>query len=145
MQSQRIRLKGDEMRLIALFESITGATSKDCLIDEENDRVILVTKKGEMGLAIGKAGRNIDTLRRMTGRQIEVVEAADEPEQLIRNSLAPARVRTVRITEKPDSKIAVVEVESRDKAIAIGKNGKTIDKTRLLAKRYFHIDHVIIA
>jgi transcription antitermination factor NusA-like protein len=39
----------------------------------------------------------------------------------------------------------VVEVESRDKAIAIGKNGKTIDKTRLLAKRYFHIDHVIIA
>ena len=145
MQSQRIRLKGDEMRLIALFESITGATSKDCLIDEENDRVILVTKKGEMGLAIGKAGRNINTLREMTGRQIEVVEAADEPEQLIRNSLAPARVRTVRITEKPDSKIAVVEVETRDKAIAIGKNGKTIDKARLLAKRYFNIEHVIIA
>jgi len=145
MQSQRIRLKGDEMRLIALFESITGATSKDCLIDEENDRVILVTKKGEMGLAIGKAGRNINTLRKMTGRQIEVVEAAEEPEQLIRNSLAPARVKTVRITEKPDSKIAVIEVESRDKAIAIGKNGKTIDKTRLLAKRYFNIDHVIIA
>lgn len=145
MQSQRIRLKGDEMRLIALFESITGATSKDCLIDEENDRVILVTKKGEMGLAIGKAGRNINTLRKMTGRQIEVVEAADEPEQLIRNSLAPAQVRTVRITEKPDSKIAVVEVETRDKAIAIGKNGKTIDKARLLAKRYFNIEHVIIA
>ncbi|MCJ7760886.1 NusA-like transcription termination signal-binding factor [Candidatus Bathyarchaeota archaeon] len=145
MQSQRIRLKGDEMRLIALFESITGATSKDCLIDEENDRVILVTKKGEMGLAIGKAGRNINTLREMTGRQIEVVEAADEPEQLIRNSLAPAQVRTVRITEKPDSKIAVVEVETRDKAIAIGKNGKTIDKARLLAKRYFNIEHVIIA
>jgi N utilization substance protein A len=145
MQSQRIRLKGEEMRLIALFESITGATSKDCLIDEENDRVILVAKKGEMGLAIGKAGRNINTLRKMTGRQIEVVEAADDPEQLIRNSLTPARVKTVRITEKPDSRIAVVEVDTRDKAIAIGKNGRTIDKTRLLAKRYFQIDNVIIA
>lgn len=133
------------MRLIALFESITGATSKDCLIDEENDRVILVAKKGEMGLAIGKAGRNINTLRKMTGRQIEVVEAADEPEQLIRNSLTPARVKAVRITEKPDSRIAVVEVDARDKAIAIGKNGRTIDKTRLLAKRYFQIDNVIIA
>ncbi|MBS7623375.1 NusA-like transcription termination signal-binding factor [Candidatus Bathyarchaeota archaeon] len=145
MQSQRIRLKGEEMRLIALFESVTGATSKDCLIDEENDRVILVAKKGEMGLAIGKAGRNINTLRKMTGRQIEVVEAADNPEQLIRNSLTPARVKTVRITEKPDSRIAVVEVDARDKAIAIGKNGRTIDKTRLLAKRYFQIDNVIIA
>ena len=133
------------MRLIALFESITGATSKDCLIDEENDRVILVAKKGEMGLAIGKAGKNINTLRKMTGRQIEVVEAADGPEELIKNSLAPAKVKTIRITEKPDSKIAVVEVDTRDKAIAIGKNGRTIDKTRLLAKRYFQIDHVIIA
>ncbi len=145
MQSQRIRLKGDEMRLIALFQSITGATSNDCLIDEENDRVILVAKKGEMGLAIGKAGRNINTLRKMTGRQIEVVEAADEPEQLIKNSLAPAKVKAIRITEKSDSKIAVVEVDAKDKAIAIGKNGKTIDKTRLLAKRYFQINHVIIA
>jgi N utilization substance protein A len=145
MQSQRIRLKGDEMRLIALFESITGATSNDCLIDEKNDRVILVAKKGEMGLAIGKAGRNINTLRKMIGRQIEVVEAADEPEQLIKNSLAPAKVKTIRITEKSDSKIAVVEVDAKDKAIAIGKNGKTIDKTRLLAKRYFQINHVIIA
>ncbi len=133
------------MRLIALFESITGATSQDCLIDEENDRVILVTKKGEMGLAIGKAGRNINTLRKMTGRNIDVVEAADEPKQLIKNSLAPAKVKDIRITEKPDSKIAVVEVDSTDKAIAIGKNGKTIDKTRLLAKRYFQIDQVIIA
>jgi N utilization substance protein A len=145
MQSQRIRLKGEEMRLIALFESITGATSQDCLIDEENDRVILVTKKGEMGLAIGKAGRNINTLRKMTGRNIDVVEAADEPKQLIKNALSPAKVKDIRITEKPDSKIAVVEVDSTDKAIAIGKNGKTIDKTRLLAKRYFQIDQVIIA
>ena len=145
MQSQRIRFKGEEMRLMALFESITGATSKDCLIDEENDRVILVAKKGEMGLAIGKAGRNISTLRKMTGRQIEIVEDADEPEQLIKNSLAPAKVRTIRITEKPDSKIAVVEVDTQHKAMAIGKNGRTIDKTRLLAKRYFQIDQVIIA
>ena len=145
MQSQRIRFKGEEMRLMALFESITGATSKDCLIDEENDRVILVAKKGEMGLAIGKAGRNISTLRKMTGRQIEIVEDADEPEQLIKNSLAPAKVRAIRITEKPDSKIAVVEVDTQHKAMAIGKNGRTIDKTRLLAKRYFQIDQVIIA
>lgn len=64
---------------------------------------------------------------------------------MIKNALAPAKVKDIRITEKPDSKIAVVEVNSQDKAMAIGKNGKTIDKTRLLAKRYFQIDQVIIA
>jgi len=145
MLAPKIRLTGEEMRYIALFESITGATSKDCLIDDKNDRIIFVAKEGEMGLAIGKAGKNINMLRKMTGRQIEVVENAETPEQLIKNSLSPARIKEIRITEKPEKKIVVVEVEPRDKAIAIGKNGRTIDKTRMLAKRYFQIDHVVIA
>jgi len=145
MLAPKIRLTSEEMRYIALFESITGATSKDCLIDDKNDRIIFVAKEGEMGLAIGKAGKNINMLRKMTGRQIEVVENAETPEQLIKNSLSPARIREIRITEKPEKKIVVVEVEPRDKAIAIGKNGRTIDKTRMLAKRYFQIDHVVIA
>jgi N utilization substance protein A len=66
-------------------------------------------------------------------------------EGLIKNSLAPARIKEIRVTECPDKKIVVVEVEQRDKAIAIGKNGRTIDKTRMLARRYFQIDHVQIA
>jgi len=144
MSAARIKLTGDEMKCIALFESITGATAKDCLIDEKGERIIFLAKQGEMGLAIGRAGKNIQTLRKMTGRQVEVVEQADTPEQLIRNALAPAKVREIRITEKPERKIVVVEVEPRDKALAIGKNGRTIDKTRMLARRYFQVDHVIV-
>lgn len=145
MLETKIRLTNEEMRYIALFESITGATSEDCLIDEGNERIIFIAKKGEMGLAIGKNGKNIDTLRKMTGRQIEVVENAKNPEELIRNSLSPARIKNMRITDNPKRKIAVVEVEPKDKAIAIGRNGKTIEKTRMLVKRYFLIDHVVIA
>ena len=144
MLAPKIRLTSDEMRYIALFESITGATANDCVIDDDNDRIIFVTKKGDMGLAIGKGGKNINTLRKMVGRYVEVVEHGDTADDLIRNSLAPARIREIRITEKPEKKIVVIEVESRDKALAIGKNGRTIDKTRMLAKRYFQIDNVLI-
>jgi len=145
MLEAKIRLTNKEMRYIVLFESITGATSEDCLIDEENERIIFIAKKGDMGLAIGRNGKNIDTLRKMTGRQIEVVENAENPEELIKNSLSPARITSMRITDNPKRKIAVVEVEPKDKAIAIGRNGKTIEKTRMLVKRYFLIDHVVIA
>ena len=145
MLEAKIRLTNKEMRYIVLFESITGATSEDCLIDEENERIIFIAKKGDMGLAIGRNGKNIDTLRKMTGRQIEVVENAESPEELIKNSLSPARITSMRITDNPKRKIAVVEVEPKDKAIAIGRNGKTIEKTRMLVKRYFLIDHVVIA
>jgi len=132
------------MRLIALFENITGATANDCIIDIEDDRIIFVAKAGEMGLAIGKGGKNINALRKMTGRPIEVVEFSDTAEGLIRNCLSPAKIKEVRITERPDRKIVVVEVDPKDKALAIGKNGRTIDKTRMLAKRYYQIDHVQI-
>ncbi|MGA8857153.1 MAG: NusA-like transcription termination signal-binding factor [Candidatus Bathyarchaeia archaeon] len=144
MFSSGIKLTGETMRLIALFENITGATANDCVIDTEDDRIIFVAKAGEMGLAIGKGGKNINALRKMTGRPIEVVEFSDTAEGLIRNCLSPARIKEVRITERPDRKIVVVEVDPKDKALAIGKNGRTIDKTRMLAKRYYQIDHVQI-
>ena len=133
------------MRYNALFESITGATANDCLIDPSGDRIIFIAKPGQMGLAIGKAGKNINALRRMTGKPVEVVEGSESVEGLIKNSLAPAKIKEIRVTERPDRKIVVVEVDPKDKALAIGKNGRTIDKTRMLAKRYFQIDHVQIA
>jgi len=145
MSTSRIKLTGDEMRYIALFENITGATANDCVIDSEGDRIIFIAKPGEMGLAIGKGGKNINMLRKMTGKPIEVVEFGDTVETLVRNCLAPAKVKEIRITERPDRKIVVVEVDSKDKALAIGKNGRTIDKTRMLAKRYYQVDHVQIA
>jgi N utilization substance protein A len=143
MSTSRIKLTGEEMRLIALFENITGATANDCIID--SDRIIYVAKPGEMGLAIGKGGKNINMLRKMTGKPIEVVEFADTVDGLIKSCLAPAKLKEIRITERPDRKIVVVEVDPKDKALAIGKNGRTIDKTRLLAKRYYQVDHVQIA
>jgi N utilization substance protein A len=144
MLQPKIKLTSEEMKYMALFESITGATTMDCIIDEKLERIIFVAKQGDMGLAIGKGGKNINMLRKMTSRQIEVVEYADTAEQLVKNSLAPARIKEIRLTERPDKKIIVVEVDARDKAIAIGKNGRTIDKTRLLVKRYFDIDHVVV-
>jgi len=142
--SSKIRLTGEEMRYIALFENITRATAVDCLIDEENERLIFVTKQGDMGLAIGKGGKNVNMLRKMIGKPVELVEYAATAEQLIRNSLLPARIREVRSLKKPDRTVMVVEVEPKDKALAIGKNGRTIDKTRKLVQRYFQIDHVQI-
>lgn len=144
MLQAKIKLTSEEMKYMALFESITGATTMDCIIDEKLERIIFVAKQGDMGLAIGKGGKNINMLRKMTSRQIEVVEYAETPEQLVKNSLAPAKIKEIRVTERPDKKIIVVEVDSRDKAIAIGKNGRTIDKTRLLVKRYFDIGHVVV-
>jgi len=144
--SGKIRLTGNEMQYISLFESVTGATVKDCIIDDKSDRIIFLIKAGDLGLAIGKHGSHINLLRNMTKKNVEVIEHAEDPAALIKNALAPARVKDIRITERTDGKkVAFVVVEPRDKGVAIGKNGRTAERTRFLAKRYFEIDHVIIA
>ena len=144
MLSSKIRLTSDEMKYIALFETTTGATAKDCLIDEKNNRIIFVAKEGEAGLAIGKNGKKVELLKKMVGKPIEVVEYSDEPEQLIKNALYPAKIKNIRKIEKNNKVTMIIEVDPKDKALAIGRNGKTIEKARMLVKRYFQIERVII-
>ena len=140
-----IKITADEMRYIALFESISGASVKDCIIDEEGERVIFIVNPGQVGVAIGKGGRNIHQLERMTSKKQEIIEYSEDPVQFIKNALKPAAVREVRITEKTDGKkMAVVTINPKDKGVAIGKNGKNAERLRFLAKRYFDIQNVSI-
>lgn len=143
--SSGIRFTGTEMRYIALFESITGANVKDCIINDDVNRIIFVVKEGEIGVAIGRNGKNIHLLEKMTGKKHEIIEHSENPAQFIKNALRPARVMEIRITERPDGKsIAVVSVNPKDKGVAIGKNGKNAERIRFLAKRYFQIQNVSI-
>jgi len=140
-----IRFTSKEMRYIALFESITGAAVKDCIVDDELNRVIVVVRGGDIGVAIGRGGKNIRLLERMTGKKHEIIEHSENPAQFIKNALKPARVNEIRITERPDGKsFAVVTVNPRDKGVAIGKNGRNAERIRFLAKRYFQIQNVSI-
>jgi len=141
-----IKLTSTEMRYIALFESITGASVKDCILDEDSNRAIFMVKEGHVGMAIGKGGKNIHLLEKMTSKKHEIIEYSENPAQFIKNALKPARVTEVRITEKPDGKsIAVVQVIPKDKGIAIGKNGRNAERIRFLAKKYFQIQNVSIS
>jgi transcription termination/antitermination protein NusA len=140
-----IKFTSREMRYIALFQSITGATVKDCIVDSDLNRIIFVVKEGSIGMAIGKKGKNIHQLEKMTGKKHEVIEHSDNPAQFIKNALKPAKVDEVRITERMDGKtIAVISVNPKDKGVAIGKNGRNAERIRFLAKRYFQIQNVSI-
>lgn len=139
-----VKLNIDGIRYIALFESITGATAKDCFVDEENNRVIFVAKTGDMGLAIGKNGEHINKVTKSIGRHVEVVEYNDNPDEFIKNLMQPVNLTNVKIGYKGDRRIAYVEVKAKEKGLAIGRNGKNIEKAKILAKRHHDIDDVTI-
>lgn len=142
-----IKITADEMRYISLFESLTGANVRDCIIDDgEEKRVLFIVQPGTMGLAIGKAGANIKRVRKVITKPIEVVEYRETPEDFIKGCLMPARVRAIKVTKAADGrKIAVVSIQPEDKGVAIGREGRNIEKVRMLTKRYFDLDNVVVS
>ena len=136
-----ITLSDRERRLIALLESVTDATARDCVVDDDGDRVVFVVATGDMAQAIGPDGSAVGRLEDRIDREVVLVEDADDPETFVANTLAPAAVYNVTISEA-ERTIAYAEVDRADHGVAIGSDGRNIEIARLLAARHFDIDDV---
>ncbi len=143
--TQEIKLTSDQLRLMSLFQNVTGATARDCIEDEKRNRVIFVVNSGKMGLAIGKGGSHIKSLQNIVKKNVELVEFDEDPAKFLRNMLNSKLVSEVKLNERSDgSKQAIVIVDPRKKGIVVGREGRNAEKARLLAKRYFGITSVLI-
>ena len=125
---------------MTLFETLTGATVKDCV--QEDGMIGFLVNNGTMGLAIGKNGANIERVRKALGKGVWVMEFSDNPSEFVKNLFQPIRVRQVRIHDANGSKLVVVEINRRDKKRAIGHDGSHIKIARKLAKRHHGIEDI---
>ncbi len=133
------------MRLMSLFQNVTGATARDCIEDEKQNRIIFVVNEGKMGLAIGKGGSHIKNLQNIVKRNVEIVEYFDDPIKFLKNILNSKLVTEVKMNKRDDGTLqAIVIVDPRKKGIVVGREGRNAEKARLLAKRYFEISSVLI-
>ncbi|MBI5377487.1 MAG: NusA-like transcription termination signal-binding factor [Thermoproteota archaeon] len=143
--TETIKLTTDQIKLMSLFQNVTGATARDCIEDEKLDRVIFVVNPGKMGLAIGKGGITIRNLQNVVKRNVELVEYAEDPIEFLKNTLNPKLISEVKINKRLDGSMqAIVVVDAKKKGIVVGREGRNAEKARLLAKRYFQISSVLI-
>jgi N utilization substance protein A len=138
----RVTLSGEALRIAGLVEEETDATVRDCLV--EDDRVVVLVGAGEMGKAIGAGGEHVERIERRLGTQVTLVEDADRPEAFVANTLAPAAVYNVTISEGEET-IAYAEVDENDRGVAIGTGGQNIETARRLAERHHDIDDIELA
>ncbi|MFP3909183.1 MAG: NusA-like transcription termination signal-binding factor [Halobacteriota archaeon] len=136
-----VKLSSESIRYLTLFESLTGASLKDCIVEDE--KIVFVVRKGEMGAAIGKGGINIEKIKELVGKRVEVVEHSDDPVEFVENIFKPIDV-DVKLQEKDNKKIIRVSVNPQYKGLIIGKSGKNINKAKELAKRHHEIEDIMI-
>ena len=139
-----IKLSAEQIQYMAVFESISGASILDCVLPEKSNRVVYVVRRGDMSMAIGKGGYNVRKARERLGKDIEVVEYNEDPKEFITKLVSPARVQGIRIVEDSDRKMAYISVHPRDRGIAIGRDGATIQKVKILSRRHHQIDNVVV-
>ena len=142
---QSIKLTSEQLGLLSAFQKITHITAYDCIDDTERDRIIFVVNKGDLGLAIGKGGATIKKLINSIKRHIELVEYNESPEDFIKNILGSKYVHEVRVNKRLDDSVqALVMIDAQNKGLVVGMEGRHIKKARLLASRYFGINHIAI-
>ena len=129
---------------MSLFQKVTGATARDCVEDEKQNRVIFVVNNGKMGLAIGKGGAHIKSLQNMVKKNVELVEFDDDPAGFLKNVLNSKLISEIKLNKRDDGTTqAIVLVDPGKKGIVVGREGRNAEKARLLSRRYFNITNVL--
>jgi len=153
MLHRNIKLDRKSMELISLFNNISGAIIKDCLIFEspENNSeiIIFLVKKEDVGKAIGKAGEHVKDLMTKLQKKIDVIPWSENLEQFIQFILNTTKnsikVQNIEVKESRNGKkTVIISVRPQDRGKAIGKEGSMIRKIKELVLRHFEVDNVII-
>ncbi|MDH7508808.1 MAG: NusA-like transcription termination signal-binding factor [Methanomassiliicoccales archaeon] len=138
-----ITLTEETLRYISLFESITKTRVRDCL--ETEDKLVFVVNPGQANKAVGKGGENVIRMKNATGKNIQVIEYSDEPEEFIRNVFYNYNVQSVKIENRGNIIHATVTVDPKVKGRAIGKNGKNLKIARDIVNRHHNIQSISVA
>ena len=153
MLKRTIKIDRQSMELISLFNNISGAIIKDCMMfknQEYNSEVIIfLVKEEDVGKAIGKAGEHVKDLKAKLNKKVDVIAFSENLDRFIQNILQTTKnsivVQNIEIKESRNlKKTVIITVRPQDRGKAIGKEGSMIRKIKELVLRYFEVDNVII-
>ena len=132
----RIKFDSELMKLITLFESVTGASVKDCIAD---GKIIFIIDEGEMGKAIGKNGANIKRVENMLKKRVRLVEFSNDVVQFVKNLVYPIDAMEIK---QEENAIIIHGRDTGSKAMLIGRERQNINHLAVIVKRYFDVKEI---
>jgi len=138
----RITFDTETIRLITLFENVTKATVTDCFINDSNDTVYFIIDEGKIGLAIGKNGSNVKHVEKLIKKNVKVFEFSKDLVKFVKNVIPYVINADVRNNGKEI--IVAINVEKKNKAVVIGRDGKNLNLYRKLLNRTHSVSDIVV-
>ena len=132
----KIKYDIDLMRVMSLFESLTQAKLKDCIVGEK--QLIFIVNENEIGKAIGMNGVNARKMENILKKKIKIVEFSPDAAQFIQNFIYPVRARDIASREG----IITIMSDAKSKGLLIGRESRNLNNLLSIAKRYFPVDEI---
>ena len=134
----KVKIDSDTIKIMSLFEKVTGARLKDCIV---NGKIIFIVYPTQSGIAIGKNGSNIKKLERMLKKRCVVVEYSNDKVQFTISLIWPIKAEEVLENN------GFIEIKCNDiqtKSVLIGREHRNINFFENVLKRHFNINGIRI-
>ncbi|MBI2084254.1 MAG: NusA-like transcription termination signal-binding factor [Candidatus Aenigmarchaeota archaeon] len=132
----------ESIRLVALFEKLTGVSVRDCIIDNNSNYVYFVIDEGDVGRAIGKKGNSVKNTENLIKKNIKIFEFSEDIDKFAKNLIPQAN--SVRVRNENGRNIVEVIVDKKNKAIVIGRDGRHLKLYKELLQRNHDINELTI-
>lgn len=132
----------ETIRLITLFENLTGAPVKDCLIDSSSNNIYFIIEEGKAGMAIGKNGSAIKNAERMIKKNIKIFEFSKDINSFVKNLIPQAM--EIKIRNETDRTVVEIRVDKKNRALVIGRDGKNLKLFKELLERSHNISDLLV-
>ena len=132
----RVKYNSEMIKLMMLFESMSGAKVKDCI---SNDKVLFIVGENDMGKAIGKNGANIKKFENKLKKKVKLAEFSSDAAQFVRNLAYPAEISDVK---NENGTITIHGKDANSRAMLIGRERQNLNHMTEIVRRYFDVKEI---
>ena len=135
MSNVTIKLDNSTIQKLAIFESITKSSLKDCI--DEDEEITFLINSNDLGKAIGKNAINIKTLQRKFNKKITLIGFDINPLQFARNLFKPIPIKNITLEDN----VLNIMINGSQRAFP----SKKVKKAKMLLTKYFdNIKDVVV-
>ena len=130
----KIKFDINIIKFMNLFESLTHAKVKDCIVEEE--RIIFIVEENNISKAVGRQGVNVRRLENSLKKKIKIVEHHPELLKFVQNVIYPLKVREIK---EEEGVVVITAPDTTTRGYLIGRGAANLRGFESIVKRYFDI------